>query len=362
MAHSVADYARKQKGADPRATIIILSRRRIVYTHGSQSTQGNERKLPVPNRTSRRKFMASSIAAPTAAALSVQAAAQAKAAPSPGLPQGRIGDLEISRLLLGGNLLTHFTHSRDLKYVYKLAEHYNTDEKIIETLTLAEEHGINTLVVHTVPRILSTLKKHRYELGGKIQWIICSTAPVGDDLSEYAKSVEQLVGDGTEAIYLWGVHADGLVANGRVDVIAKAVEIAKEHGVPSGVGAHDLRVIKECEANGVDADFYIKTFHHHKYPTGPKPEQLTKPYTEIPGYWCQDPEEVIDVMKDVEKPWIAFKVMAAGAIPPKDAFKYVFDNGADHVLAGMFDFEIAEDSGIINDILPNVQRTRPWRS
>jgi type II secretory pathway predicted ATPase ExeA len=29
-------------------------------------------------------------------------------------------------------------------------------------------------------------------------------------------------------------------------------------------------------------------------------------------------------MKTVEKPWIAFKVMAAGAIPPSDAFKYAF--------------------------------------
>ena len=47
---------------------------------------------------------------------------------------GKIGKLKVSRMLLGGNLLTHFTHSRDLKYVYNLAAHYNTDEKIMETL------------------------------------------------------------------------------------------------------------------------------------------------------------------------------------------------------------------------------------
>jgi len=55
--------------------------------------------------------------------------------------------------------------------------------------------------------------------------------------------------------------------------------------------------------------------------------------------------------------------MAAGAIPPKDAFRYVFENGADHTLAGMFDFEIAEDVMIVNDVLSNLKtRTRPWRS
>ena len=61
-------------------------------------------------------------------------------APS-GLPKGRIGKLEVSRILLGGNLLTHYIHSRDLRYVYNLAAHYNTDEKIMETLALAEKHG-----------------------------------------------------------------------------------------------------------------------------------------------------------------------------------------------------------------------------
>jgi hypothetical protein len=67
-------------------------------------------------------------------------------------------------------------------------------------------------------------------------------------------------------------------------------------------------------------------------------------------------------MKAVEKPWIAFKIMAAGAIPPPDAFRYAFENGADHILVGMFDFEIREDAGIARGILANVKRGRPWRS
>ena len=68
------------------------------------------------------------------------------------------------------------------------------------------------------------------------------------------------------------------------------------------------------------------------------------------------------MMKAVEKPWIAFKVMAAGAIPPKNAFRYVFENGADFVLAGMFDFEIAEDVLVADTALKQVKRSRPWRA
>jgi hypothetical protein len=313
-------------------------------------------------KTNRRTFVKTALAAPAAIALSAQAVHAQAPAPAASLACGRIGNMEVSRLLLGGNLLTHFTHSRDLKYVYNLAAHYNTDDKIIETMAVAEQHGVNTLVIHTVPHVLDTLRRYRFEMGGKIQWIICPTAAVGSDLSEYAKQVQALVDDGVEAIYLWGVHADKLVAEGRGDVIARLVGLVKEHGIPSGVGAHDARVIVECEKNKVDADFYIKTLHHHKYATGPKPHELTAPTTEIPGYWCRDPQEIIEVMATVEKPWIAFKVMAAGAIPPPSAFQYAFNNGADHILAGMFDFEIAEDVRIANDILGNVNRTRPWRS
>lgn len=317
----------------------------------------------------RRSFVQTTLLSSAGLAFALKAQAQPQAAaasalpaaPGP-LPKAKLGKLEVSRLILGGNLLTHYTHSRDLKYVYTLAAHYNTDEKIMETLALAEANGINTVSMHNPEHPMSVLRRYRKERGGKIQWIICPTAEVKADMGDYRRQVEDLVKDGCEAIYLWGVHADPLVAQGKFDLVAKAVAVAKEFGVPSGVGGHALDVVKACEAHGVEADFYIKTFHHHSYPTGPKPEQLKEPYNEFPGYWCRNPEETAEFMKGVQKPWFAFKVMAAGAIPPQNAFRYAFQNGADCVLAGMFDYEIAEDVKLALEALDRAKnRARPWR-
>ncbi|MGB2821302.1 MAG: hypothetical protein WBF17_10000 [Phycisphaerae bacterium] len=312
----------------------------------------------------RRTFIKGSLAASPVGTLALAAAGRAAGkdeAARTALPKGRIGKLEVSRLLLGGNLLTHYTHSRDLKYVYNLAAHYNTEAKILETLAAAEAHGVDTLVVHFVPKVLRILADHR-KRGGKIKWIICPAAGVDEGMKAYSQQLQELADMGCEAIYLWGVRADALTAAGKVDLLAKAVGMARDHALPSGVGAHDLRVIQACEKNKVPADFYIKTLHHHNYPSGPKADELKGPTREIPGYWCEDPKAVVAFMKSVAKPWIAFKVMAAGAIPPQNAFQYAFASGADHVLAGMFDFEIAEDAAIARKVLAGLKRSRPWRS
>jgi hypothetical protein len=55
------------------------------------------------------------------------------------------------------------------------------------------------------------------------------------------------------------------------------------------------------------------------------------------------------------------KVLAAGAIEPKDGFEWAFENGADFICVGMFDFQIVKDVNICLDILNGQPvRQREW--
>lgn len=275
------------------------------------------------------------------------------------MPTGKIGNVKISRIICGGNLIGGYAHSRDLIYVSSLLNHYFTDEKIIETLQICEENGINTIISGTSSAGL--FNKYWNERGGKIQWFAqCSAKP--EDLTS---DVKKAIDSGAAGAFLLGNIADQWARNDRADLIGKFVDFIKDNGIIAGTAGHNLKTPMACEKAGVNADFYMKTHHSTKYWSTRKPDQhkdVIDNYN-VDNYWDKYPEKTVEFMKTIEKPWIAYKVLAAGAIHPRDGFKYAFQNGADFLCVGMFDFQVIEDALIARDILGgNIERQRPWRA
>jgi hypothetical protein len=278
--------------------------------------------------------------------------------PRESLPHGRIASQQFSRLMMGGNLIAGWSHSRDLPYVSTLMRRYNTPAKIRETLESGESNGItaiNTWVMDDNSQIFD-----HWKAGGKMKWFAQARLDAGGGFSQIQKAIDE----GAVGVHLTGDTAEGLLNAGKFEKVGETVEFIKSRKRIAGVGAHDLRVIVECEKSKLDVDFYQKTFHSLDYYTAPRADE-TGALGAHDNSWCQDPQAVIDVMAKVTKPWIAFKILAAGAVPPIRAFPYAFNSGADFILVGMFDWQIAEDVKLARRVLavvsgPNSKRTRPW--
>ena len=309
---------------------------------------------------SRRVFLKRSAFVSTGAALGLHAEVAAAAADSKGMPTGKIGNVTISRLICGGNLISGWTHSRDLKYISALSKAYNTDEKAMETLALCEENGINAMLAGSC-RVLT---KYWNERGGRIQWI-AQTHPKPDDIKS---DIQRAVDSGAVAAYVQGGIGDRWIKHGRVDLLGECVAFIREKGVPAGIGGHSLEVPIACEKAGIRPDFYMKTLHHGNYWSAtPKEKRVgfnvdTNSPDDHDNIWCIRPEEAIEFMRTVEVPWIAFKVLAAGAIHPREGFTFAFENGADFVCAGMYDFQVVEDAVIARKAIAAAKRKRPWRA
>lgn len=263
-------------------------------------------------------------------------------------------------MFIGGNLIGGYAHSRDLPYVSTLMRRYNTPAKIRETLELAEAQGINAINTWVMQEN-GSLFEH-WKNGGKMKWIAQTRLDGEGGFSQIQRAIDE----GAVGVHLTGDTCEGLVEQGKYEKIAQSIDFIRARKRIAGVAAHDLRVIVECEKNKLDVDFYQKTFHSHDYYTAPRPDETT-PVGAHDNSWCNDPKAVVEVMSKVEKPWIAFKILAAGAIPPRAAFPYAFSSGADFILVGMFDWQVEENAKFARRVFKLVAaqgsaRTRPWRA
>jgi hypothetical protein len=273
--------------------------------------------------------------------------------------EGKPAKFTLSRLIMGGNLIGGWAHARDLIYVSKLVKTYHTDEKVIQTLALGEKCGINAIISN--PQHGRIFQKYKHEYKSSMKFI----SDCGIDLN-FQKGINMSLASDFDALYCQGEITDrwtnenyndgtGKTVSERMELIRQGLEEIRSHGKPAGIGAHRIEAIKVCVEYGLQPDFWVKTCHSHQYWSA---QHEGKWHDNIFDY---DPEETVRFMETLDQPWIAFKVLAAGAIHPKDGLNYAYKNGADFICLGMYDFQVVEDVNMALEALEkNKIRTRKW--
>lgn len=247
------------------------------------------------------------------------------------LPRVRIGSLEISRLLVGGNPFSGISHQspeRDRQMM-----DYYTAECIKQTLRECEAVGINSAILRADAHIWRLLREYWNE-GGRIQWIAQTAPEYGD---QYA-NIDRAVAHGASAVFLQGLVTERLYTEGRMDGIADLVAHIRRCGLPAGVAAHAPEVHLAVRDAGIPVDFHMVCFYDCGSVHVDRGEQFDP----------ADPPRAVAAIQAISRPCIAYKVLAAGRVPAREALPYAFAHikPTDAVVVGVY---TRDDPGMVQE-------------
>ena len=170
------------------------------------------------------------------------------------IPKVSIGGLKVSKLILGGNPFSGFSHQGVQADQAML--HYYTADRIKQEYRRAERLGINTHLGRADHHIIRVLMEY-WDEGGTIQWFAQTCPEIGTSL----RGVQNAVRGGAAACYLHGGRMDWMLANGRLDEAVEAVAAIRKAGLPAGVAGHSTAVFDWAEDN-LDVDFYMCCYYN----------------------------------------------------------------------------------------------------
>ncbi len=263
------------------------------------------------NRITRRRFTGASLATLGTAGLLRTAEAEPPESPpkrEPLLPTVRWGEHEITRMLVGHNPIKGMSHSsRELSQ--EMRDWFAADpSRGVKMLRHCEEVGVNACQMGfrgnetIIPQIL---RAHHAE-GGRLKWIATFYSSPEDrqrgkeELAEILRMEPRPVG-----IQQLGNTSDQLMREGKIDLALDNLKMFRDAGLLVGLGSHNHEVIDHAESKGWDLDFYQCCFYRSVFSFDPA-NRGKETFEE------EARRSMTHTIRQVSKPCIAFKVLAAG--------------------------------------------------
>jgi len=243
--------------------------------------------------------------------------------------------MKVSKLICGGNPLSGHSHA-----------HENLDWEMIDFYTMphiqalwkeCERLGINTIQTRGDPHMMRAFHEHRLN-GGALQWI----AQTATEFSNTRAHIHLIQRYGAHAIYVHGSNTDRHWKEGRIDEIGELLREIRDTGLPGGLGTHIPEVIEYAEEKGWETDFYMGCFYNLSREFKALPGVDSNPYKNE-RFLKEDPLRMTSTLRQVNKPCLGFKILAAGrncSTPEqtKEAFRFAIRSlkKDDAIVVGVF--------------------------
>jgi hypothetical protein len=219
-----------------------------------------------------------------------------------------LGTLAVSRVILGGNPFSGFSHQNPTRDAEM--RQYFTTARIKETLRQAEALGVNTLLARADRHIMRVLQEY-WDEGGTIQWI-AQTAP---EYASMSANISQAIAVGARAVYLHGGQMDKQLAAQQMEEIPAAIAQIQAAGLPAGIAGHTPAVHRWAAAN-LPVDFHMCSYYN---PSNRSIHAEHRP-GETETFDHADRAAMTAVVPDLSRPVIHYKIFAAGRNDPREAF------------------------------------------
>jgi len=311
--------------------------------------ENGEGKLVTGVEGGRRNFLKAAAAA--TAGLAATGAGTDKGTPS--IPKGpevnrakmpmiRLDDKRVSRLIMGAN--PHWGGSHRGRLLGRMMYDWYTPDRILETLHHAEHCGISawqTSIHLHLPEIWK-----RYKAAGGTMDLIILVHPfrkfnlVGEPTWDTGAR-EQVLDLKPIALVQHGTVTDDLWKEGRLAEVREIIKRHRDEGLLVGCSSHQPEVIRQIAEENWDIDFFMTCFYQlTKWAEDWKREHGFRPMHEM--YTDCMPDKMTAIVRQVSKPCLGFKILAAGRIDRQpaieEAYQYALQNikETDGVIVGMF--------------------------
>ena len=227
------------------------------------------------------------------------------------LEKVRLGPVEVSRLAIGGNPFSGFSHQggeRD-----RQMKRYYTAERIKQALRKAEAAGINPLFGRADNHVKRLLAEY-WDEGGTIQWF----AQTASEREDYLRNIGTAAANGAKGCYLHGGQTDFFWHNDQLDNFGKALDEMRARGLAAGVAGHAVEP-HEWIRDHLQPDFQMCCYYDPSARTA-APDHVP---TDNEKFDPAHRDRMAETIRSLNCPAAHYKVLAAGRTPVREAFEYV---------------------------------------